>query len=96
MTTTEYLEQFKIEIAALNTAYAKEQSAKTAWLDYRAELDAADLADDNKIETLANTMGETENKFDALELSLRVKSEKIIGRGKPLGDFWTAIREMQS
>lgn len=95
METQGYLNQFANEIKSLNNAYREMVSTKSAWLSHVKFLEQNDLPDDAEVETLAVAKQESSNEYQRQELSLRVKSEKTIGKGKPLGDFWTAISKMR-
>lgn len=87
MTPQEYADQNIAQINALNSAFAAYMSAKHAL--------ALANQNDEPTDELAETTQAAQNDYLQVENSLRIDSEKALGKGKPNGDFWTIVRSLR-
>ena len=87
MTAQQLAYERRVEIDALNAAFAEKTTTHNAWLD---AVDADQPADE-----LAIVMNESNNEYLRLELSLRIAAEEKVGKGPELGNFWKIVREMR-
>lgn len=90
MDTTNMLNKFSPQITELNAALTSKKQSAAEWLS-AVESDA----DESHIATLAEQMNSDHLHYARLKLALEIESERAIGRGGKLGNFWDAVYEMQ-